>query len=218
MPPAVFVRSTQSSRMPLTALARRYALFVLSLASGQVMALDAAPTLDQANAALHAALSAERAGPQAAASPLGRALLESLKFSLVQGCQSLAPAQTACIVKIEAPMRDAYQVFAFDLDGADWRLVKRSDIEAPQPTLGGAQALLREHLQALGARETDARRAAEYRRFALALEVAALESCDLDRDSGAVECDAQLHTPGAGAGSKRVRFQLQGSQWSLLPD
>lgn len=217
MPPAVFVRSTQSSRMPLTALARRYALFVLSLASGQVLALDAAPTLDQANAALHAALSAERAGPQAA-SPLGRALLESLKFSLVQGCQSLAHAQTACIVKIEAPMRDAYQVFAFDLDGADWRLLKRSDIEAPQPTLGRAQALLREHLQALGTRETDARRAAEYRRFALALEVAALESCDLDRDSGAVECDAQLRTPGAGAGSKPVRFRLQGSQWSLLPD
>ncbi|SFK93464.1 hypothetical protein SAMN04487938_2516 [Lysobacter sp. cf310] len=193
-------------------------MLAVSLASGQALALDAAPTLDQANAALRASLDAERAENGAPASPLGQALLESLRFSAVQACQSRDAAQTACIVKIEAPMRDSYQVFAFSLDGSGWRLIKQSDIEAPQPTLAQAQALVRAHLDELGSRAADARRAAEYRELALALEVTALESCDLDRDSGAVECDAQLHSPGSGKGSKPMRFHLQDSDWRLLPD
>lgn len=190
----------------------------LALASAPALAADAALSLDQANTALRAALDAERAKAGEPASPLGQALLASLKFSDLLGCQSLDPAQTTCILKIEAPMRDAYRAFLFRLDGSDWQLVQQSDIAAPQPTLALAQALVREHLDGLGAREADPRRAAEYRDFARALEMTALASCDLDSDSGAVECHGEFRTPGAGKGSKPMRFQLRGTDWALLPD
>lgn len=204
-------------RMPALALAPRYSLLVLSLISGNVFALDAAPTLDQANAALHLALDMEMTEREST-SPLMEALQESMEITAMQGCQPIDTAQTTCIVKIEMPMRDGYQPFRFRQDGASWRLVKQADIAAPQPSLARTQELVREHLVGLGSQETDAKRAAEYREFAASLDMTALESCDLDRDSGAVECHGEFHTPGAGQGSKPMRFELRGSTWSLLPD
>lgn len=197
---------------------RHCVLLALSLASAPALAAETALSLDQANTALSAGLDAERAKASEPASPLAQALLDSLRFSELLGCQSQDSAQTTCIVKIEAPMRDAYRAFLFRLDGSDWQLVQQSDIAAPQPTLARAQALVRGHLEDLGAHEVDPRRAAEYREFALALEMTALASCDLDGDSGAVECHGEFRTPGAGKGSKPMRFQLRGADWTLLPD
>ena len=141
-----------------------------------------------------------------------------MKITTLLGCQSIDRERTDCIVKIESLMRDGYQTFRLRRDGAQWLMVKERDLAPPQPTLERAQALVRGQLQALGAKEADAKRAAEYREFASILTVTGLESCDLDRDSGALECDAEFQTPGAGKGSKPMRFALQGKDWSLLSD
>ncbi|MEG3788923.1 hypothetical protein V1318_02190 [Lysobacter sp. CCNWLW3] len=197
----------------------RYACCLLLMASAQVFAVEPAPTLDQANAALRLALAAETAGAgRESASPLIGALQESITLSAVQGCQPVDPEQTTCIVKLESLMRDGYQALRFRLDGPHWRLVKQADIAAPQPGLAQAQELVREHLLGLAERQADAKRAAEYREFATGLVLDELASCDLDRDSGAVECDGAFHTSASGKGFKPMRFALLGSAWSLLPD
>jgi hypothetical protein len=206
--------------MLVTALTRRGLLLALLSASTVALADDAAPNTEQANAAYRRALDAKTAkdAGKGSVSPLMQTMLESMKIVAVQGCQRLDAEQTTCVVKLDSPMRDGYQAYRFRHDGADWRIVEEPDIQAPQPTLARAQALVREHVTQLATQKTDPKEVAEFRQFAASLTMTALNACQLDRDSGALECDAQWETPSEGKGSKPVRFGLNGADWSLLAD
>ncbi|MBT2747725.1 MULTISPECIES: hypothetical protein [unclassified Lysobacter] len=198
------------------ALTRRRLWLLLSFVSTGALASDAAPDTEQANAAYRRALDAQtQAGT---ASPLMRSMLDSMKIAAVQGCQRVDAEQTACIVKLDAPMRDGYQAYRFRAEGKDWRIVQDADTPAPQPTLARAQELVRAHLTGLAAHNADPKKAEEFRRFAAGLNMTALNSCQLDRDSGAVECDGHWDSASEGKGSKPLRFGLNSADWSLLAD
>lgn len=206
--------------MTVITLTRCLSLIALLSAPIRVLALDAAPSTEQANAAYRRALEVElrKEAAKASPSPLVATLLESMKLAAVQGCRTLDAERTACIVELDSPMRAGYEALRFRRDGADWQVLAEPDTPPPQPDIAQAQALVREHLAQLAGRQQDPDSAAEYREYAASLTVSSLEACRLDRDSGAVECDAQLHTPGQGRGSKPLRFELKGASWSLRPE
>ena len=199
------------------ALTRRTLWLLLSFVSANALASDAAPDTEQANAAYRRALDAQTRERAGTTSPLMRSMLDSMKIAAVQGCQRVDAEQTACIVKLDAPMREGYQAYRFRADGKDWRIVQDADTPAPQPTLARAQELVREHLNGLAAQNPDRKKAEEFRRFAAGLSMTALSSCQLDRDSGAVECDGQWDSS-EGKGGKPLRFGLNAADWSLLAD
>lgn len=206
--------------MPVAAVARCLSLVVLVSAPVCALAIEAAPSTEQANAAYRRSLNAElrREGAKATPSPMVQTLLESMKIAAVQGCQGIDPERTACIVELDSPMGDGYEAYRFRRDGADWQIVEEQDTPPPQPDIAQVQALLRAHLAELAGQQKAPKDEAEFRAFATSLTVTALESCQLDRDTGALECDAQLHTPSQGKGSKPLRFELKEATWSLLPD
>lgn len=206
--------------MPAIALAPRLLFLALLSVPGAAFAAEAALSLEEANTAFRLAIDAEIGKQASKPSPslLVGTLLESMKIAAVQGCQPLDEVQTTCILKTEGSIGDDYTALRFRRDGAQWRVVEEKDIDAPQPTLARAQELVREHLIRLGGREQDPKTAAQYRELAASLTVTALESCQLERDSDAVKCHADLDTPSQGKGSKPLRFRLQGTNWSLLPE
>lgn len=186
---------------------------------GNACAQEIAPDLDRINAAFRRAIDDESAETgRNSASPLSAALLDSMKVTAVSGCQPLDRDVTDCIVRIETMMRDGFRNVRLRREGSQWRMVREPDLAPPQPTLARAQVLLREHLLLAGAKVTDAQRAAEYRDFAAGLRLTELASCDLDRDSGALECTARFEAPGADNASQPVRFELRGGDWVLLPE
>ncbi|MGJ7904041.1 hypothetical protein [Lysobacter sp. 1R34A] len=198
----------------------RLLCLVLLCACDAAFAADAAPSLDQARAAFRLGIDAElrRQASKESPSLAAVAMLESMDIAAVQGCQTLDDTRTTCILKTRGGIGEDYTVLRFRRDGAQWRVVEEKDIDAPQPTLARAQELVRGHLGELAGREQDPKAAAQFREFAATLTVTALESCQLERDSDAVKCHAGLHTPSQGQGSKPLRFRLQGTDWSLLPD
>lgn len=206
--------------MPAIALAPRLLFLALLSVPGAAFAADAALSLEEANAAFRLAIDAEIGKQASKPSPslVVATMLESMKIAAVQGCQPLDEVQTTCILKTEGSIGDDYTALRFRRDGAQWRVVEEKGIDAPQPTLARAQELVREHLIQLGGREQDPKTAAQYKEFAATLTVTALESCQLERDSDAVKCHADLDTPSEGKGSKPLRFRLQGTEWSLLPE
>lgn len=206
--------------MPVIALTSRLLCLALLSAPGAAFAADTALSLDEAKAAFRLAIDAEISKQASKQSPslLVATMLESMKIAAVQGCQPLDAAQTTCILRMEGSIGDNYTALRFRRDGAQWRVVEEKDIDAPQPTLARAQELVREHLADLGGQEQDPKAAAQFKEFAATLTVTALESCKLERDSDAVECHAELVTPSQGKGSKPLRFRLQGTDWSLLPE
>lgn len=206
--------------MPVAAVARCLSLFALASAPVCALALDAAPSTEQANAAYRRSLDAElrKEAAKASPSPMVQTLLESMKIAAVQGCQPIDPERSACIVELDSPMGAGYEAYRFRRDDAGWQMVEEQEAPLPQPDLARVQALVREHLAQLAGQQKSPKDAAEFRAFAASLTVTALESCQLDRDTGALECDAQLHTPSQGKGSKPLRFELKDASWSLLPD
>jgi len=210
----------ESARMPAIALFPRLLSLALLSAPGAAFAADAALSLEEAKAAFRLAIDAEIGKQASKPSPslLVATLLESMKIAAVQGCQPVDELQTTCILRIEGRIGDDYTALRFRRDGAQWRVVEEKDIDAPQPALARAQELVRGHLAHLGAREQDPKAAAQLKEFATSLSVTALESCQLERDSDAVKCHAELDTPSQGKGSKPLRFRLQGTDWSLLPE
>ncbi|WP_057918598.1 hypothetical protein [Lysobacter antibioticus] len=206
--------------MPVIALTSRLLCLALLSVPGAAFAADAALSLEEAKAAFRLVIDAEihKHASKPSLSLLVATMLESMKIAAVQGCQPVDEVQTTCILKIEGSIGDDYTALRFRRDGTQWRVVEEKDIDAPQPTLARAQDLVRGHLSDLASQEQDPKTAAQYKEFATSLTVTALESCRLERDSDAVECHADLDTPSQGKGSKPLRFRLQGTNWSLLPD
>lgn len=192
---------------------------LLALTMSLPVAASAAdlPSVEQAHAAYRRAIEADLAqiGP-GASSPLSAMLLESMKIRAVQGCQPLAGARLACIVQIDAGARSGYQAYPFEPDGAQWRISERKDIPAPAPDLAQAQQLFRERLAGEGERQTDEKTRKLFAQAATAAVIATMDRCELDRDSGAVECQASMALPD-GKHSGPLRFELNARQWTLLP-
>lgn len=206
--------------MHVIALPSRLLCLALLCACGAASAADAPLSLDQARAAFRLGIDAELRKQAGKESPslVAVAMLESMDIAAVQGCQALDDTRTTCILKTRGGLGEDYTVLRFRRDGAQWRVVEEKDIDAPQPSLARAQELVRGHLADLAGREQDPKVATQFEEFAATLTVVALESCRLERDSDAVECHAELDTPSQGKGSKPLRFRLQGTDWSLLPE
>ncbi|MBW8809819.1 MAG: hypothetical protein JF591_13505, partial [Lysobacter sp.] len=134
----------------------------------------------------------------------------------VQGCQRVDADYIACIVGVDAGMRRGYQAYRFAHDGSVWTLANSVDAAIPAPSLADAQRLVRRRLGEEGARQQDPARKAEFERAAAEATVSAMNSCELDDDSGAVECTVRLRLPDGSEPSATQRFQLNGSAWSLL--
>jgi len=187
-------------------------LLCLSL-SLSVAAAPAAPTLDQAVAAQRAALAAE----SPAATPLGQALVDSIRLSELRLCGPLREAQVDCIVRLESGLGGAYQTYRFRLRDDVWTLLPLADLEPPAPTLAEAQALLRADLRARAPRLDGAEQRARYERAAASLSVSTLAACELDRDEAAVSCDVGMRLP-EGDDQATLRFVPQADgTWRLDP-
>lgn len=185
-------------------------------AAGAAFAADAMPDVEQANAAYRRALEADVRAKSAPPSLVSASLLAAMKIDAVQGCQRVDPDFVACIVSVDAGMRRGYQAYRFSHDGATWTLANSVEAAIPAPRMAEAQGLIRQRLGEEGARQQDPARKAEFERAAAEATVTAMNSCELDDDSGAVECEVRLRLPDGSEPSATQRFQLNGSVWSLL--
>lgn len=115
--------------MTVVTLTRCLSLIALLSAPMRVLALDAAPSAEQANAAYRRALEVElrKEAAKASPSPLVATLLESMKLAAVQGCRALDAERSACIVELDSPMRAGYEALRFRRDGADWQVLAEPD-------------------------------------------------------------------------------------------
>lgn len=185
-------------------------------ATGGAFAADAMPDVAQANAAYRRALEADIRAKSEPPSPVSASLLAAMKIDAVQGCQRVDADFVACIVAVDAGMRRGYQAYRFGRDGSAWTLANSVDAAIPAPSLADAQGLIRQRLGEDGARQQDPARKAEFERAAAEATVSAMNACELDSDSGAVECEVRLRLPDGSEPSAKQRFQLSGSAWSLL--
>lgn len=195
----------------------RLCLSVLIVSLPLAAAAADLPSVEQANAAYRQAIEADSAKhPAASSSPLGAALLASMRIRAVQGCQPLHGAHWVCIVQVDVGARSGYQAYAFESHGAHWRISERKDIPAPTPSLAQAQQLFRERLRGEGEQQPTPQDRALFAQAAASAVVETLEECELDRDSGAVECRSRIELPD-GKNTGHLRFMLNAQQWTLLP-
>ncbi|MEI2454655.1 hypothetical protein [Lysobacter firmicutimachus] len=173
----------------------------------------AAPTLDQAIAAQRAALAAE----SPAATPMGQALVESIRLSELRLCGPLREDRVDCIVRLESGLGGAYQTYRFQRRDGAWILLPLADLAPPAPSRTQAQALLRADLLLRAPRLDDTEQRGRYERAAASLIVSALEGCELDRDEGRVSCDVGMRLP-EGDDQATLRFVPQADgTWRLDP-
>lgn len=198
-----------------TLFARVVAIALLG-ATGGAFAADAMPDVAQANAAYRRALETDIRAKSEPPSPVSASLLAAMKIDAVQGCQRVDADFVACIVAVDAGMRRGYQAYRFGRDGLTWTLANSVEAAIPAPSLADAQGLIRQRLGEDGARQQDPARKAEFERAAAEATVSAMNSCELDSDSGAVECEVRLRLPDGSEPSAKQRFQLNASTWSLL--
>lgn len=216
--PREFAESARPSvKRPVSEVLFPHVLAIALLgAAGAAFAGDAMPDVEQANAAYRRALEADIRAKSEPPSPVAASLLAAMKIDAVQGCQRVDADYLACIVAVDAGMRRGYQSYRFGHDGSAWTLANSVEAAIPAPSRAEAQRLIRQRLGEDGARQPDPVRKAEFERAAVEATVSAMNSCELDDDSGAVECEVRLRLPDGSEPSATQRFQLNGSAWSLL--
>lgn len=201
-------------------LAHRPALHVLALAlmlpcANAGAAQPALPSLQQAQAAMHAAFDAELA--KRPASDSSRIVAEAFRPQL-QALSSCAPAEAApaggvdCIAMASAGPNARPQLLRFVVKSGQWQVSPRQDLPVPAPSQERVQALLRARIAAQAGSQTDPALRARYQDAARTLEVTQVRNCQLGEERAVIECTVHAGD-GRERGEQPMAFVREDGQW-----
>ncbi|WMJ70084.1 hypothetical protein [Stenotrophomonas sp. 24(2023)] len=168
------------------------------------------PSIEQAQAAMEAAVAAERDNAPGTASAVAAAMFAPHLRELPY-CQHHEQGVADCIAGADAGMKRRYRMLRLQPDGDGWRVL---DVRPPAPTppLAAAQAWLAGEIGQALAEEAD-----PAARRALAADIGdaraqAIEHCALRSEAAELDCAVRVQSA-TGEYSRTVRFQLREGRW-----
>lgn len=143
----------------------------------------------------------------------------TMRVTSVLGCQPSpeVPEEVVCLIGMSAGLRDGYLTVALRQENGVWSGVERKQPQYPGPTPEQAQALMRGWAQQQIATDAEAAKDQQLQLAATTMQIKELSDCDVERQSGHLQCEVKLSVPDHADIDARFKFALEAGAWRFLP-